>query len=591
MKLNLFNKFIVAFISVGLVPVLFVSTYSAYLFQRETRLMLEDNYRSTAYYAARNIDNLIEKYNTISKLLYSYNAANSGIVRRADGLGFADILKAPVDNESARMIRYNDIINFLYLIQSSDRYITNVIFAEKNTGIPGEDILYTFESNNRLLADRKKFLSLTQTITSPVNQLIIIPTHKDDYFQKLPIDVFTIGRNYIDLSYAPGVDRVIGTLLMDIDISAIDDIFSQLGLYRHNEIRVLDASDNIIYSNGVEIKKEADIIELCGFGNWRIIIKIDYQQATHNIMNMVWLIYIIVIIVLLILLALSVVYSNVFSRPVRAILKGMKQVEEGNFNIKLNVKGQDEIRLLADGFMHMTSKLENYIHTSLLSKLRLREAELSALRARIKPHFLYNSLEIIRMNAIAHDDESTAELSFHLAEFMQALIGTAVNEVPLREELQLLRNYLAFIDIRYEGSITWEINTSEELEDAQVLSLMMQPIVENAIIHGIAPLGRKGHIDIDIYREENNLSIVVTDNGIGMDEKLIKKLNAQLQSEYSDTEIGQTSDSIGIKNVHDRLYYTYGSPYGITIQSGPGKKTSVTMLLPLNLGGQGEVDV
>ena len=583
MKINLFNRFIIAFISVGLIPILFISTYSAYLFQRETRLILEDNYRATAFYAARNLDSLIEKYNTITKLLYSYSAASSGIIRRIDGLGFAEILKSPVDSHSAGVIRHNDIINFLHLIYTSDHYITNVIFIENNPNL-SDNVFYTFGHNNRPFVDREKFIPLTNRVSERVNQLFVIPTHQDDYFQKRPVDVFTIGRNYIDLSYPLGSEPVLGTLYMDINVQVIGGIFNQLGLYGYNEIRIMDADDNVIYSNDVYTRNYLEITESCSLSGWRVNIRIDMDRITRNIMNLIRLLYIIVIAVLLILLVLSIVYSNVFSRPIKAILRGMKQVEEGNFNIQLHIKGQDEIKLLADGFMQMTTKLENYIQTSILSKLRLKEAELSALRARIKPHFIYNSLEIIRMNAIANNDESTADLTFHLAEFMHTLIEPGHNEVHLSKELNLLKSYLAFIDIRYEHKIMWKINVKEELLRVRVLSLMIQPVVENAIIHGIIPKG-KGIIDINIFTEEDVLVITISDNGVGMDEILKERLTTQLESVSQETEAKQEVESIGLKNVHDRLHYTYGNSYGVSIESNPGEGTVITMTLPFKLYG------
>ena len=591
MKLNLFNKFIVAFISIGLVPVLFISSYSAWLFQRETRQMLEDNYRATAFYAARNLDSLIERYNAITKLLYSYSAKNSGIIRSMDGLGLAEILKSPVEDEAARVKRYNDIISFLYLVQSTDFYITNVMFMDKSSGLNTEEgTIYAFGRSSISIINRERLLSITGSRSEKANQLIVIPTHQDDYLIKRPVDVFTMGRNYIDLSYPLGADLVLGTLYINVEIKAIEDIFSHLGLYRHNGILILDAEDNVIYNNGVTPKNYFEITEPCETGDWRVIINIDYRRATQNIINLVWLIYIIVIMVLLILLALAVIYSNVFSRPIKALLRGMKQVEEGNFNIQLNIKGQDEIKLLAEGFMQMTTKLENHIQTSILSKLRLKEAELSALRARIKPHFIYNSLEIIRMNAIAHDDESTADLSFHLAEFMHTLIESGNIEVSLRQELNSLRNYLAFIDIRYERRIVWEIIADDNISEAKVLSLMIQPVVENAIIHGINPLG-EGHISIKIKREDKNLAIIIADDGIGMDEEIKQKIIAHLHSASPDTEDWQKGASIGLKNVHDRLRYTYGNSYGVSIDSSPDKGTTITMLLPLRFSDEGNRDV
>jgi two-component system sensor histidine kinase YesM len=189
------------------------------------------------------------------------------------------------------------------------------------------------------------------------------------------------------------------------------------------------------------------------------------------------------------------------------------------------------------------------------------------------------------MNAIAHDDESTAELSFLLAEFMHTLIEGRDARVPLSRELELLRGYLAFINIRYEGRILWNIDAAPELSEAPVLCLMIQPVVENAVIHGIQPAG-KGRIDIRIFREHENLVIAIGDDGTGMDGEALAKLEARLGRETGGAEDAEAGDSIGLKNVHDRLRYTFGSPYGISINSAPGKGTTIVMLLPLTAPGE-----
>jgi len=114
--------------------------------------------------------------------------------------------------------------------------------------------------------------------------------------------------------------------------------------------------------------------------------------------------------------------------------------------------------------------------------------------------------------------------------------------------------------------------------------------VENAIIHGMKPLG-EGHIDIDIFREKENLAIVITDNGVGMDAAVKEKLSERMRSALSGSDgIGESGDSIGLINVHDRLRYSYGSPYGVSIESNPGR-TAITLLLPFKLHRQGENDV
>jgi two-component system sensor histidine kinase YesM len=161
---------------------------------------------------------------------------------------------------------------------------------------------------------------------------------------------------------------------------------------------------------------------------------------------------------------------------------------------------------------------------------------------------------------------------------MRSSIEPLNETVTLSRELDMIRAYFAFIDLRYNHEITWDINCDPSLGSAQVLSLMLQPVVENAVIHGIKPRGR-GHIQITVERRDNDLIIKVTDNGMGMDEDTILKLGGQLQSEFRREDEGK--DSVGLKNVRDRLRYKYGEPYGLSISGALGQGVSVTIVLPL----------
>jgi two-component system sensor histidine kinase YesM len=539
---------------------------------------MEDNYRQAAIYGTRNLDSLIEKYNTISKLLYSYNPENSSILR---GTGLARILNDTGTGTAEQVRRHNDIIAFLYLIHTSDSYITNVIFAAADGNY------YTFGQNNRPFVDAPNFsaaMKINKMSPKP-NRLRVIATHHDGYFQKSNNSVFTIERNYIDLSYPLGIDRILGTLYIDVSTRCIDDIFKQLDVYQNGGIAIFDSEDNLVYGNQVyhnnHKNRDLEITGYCENAPWRIVITTDFERSMRNIVNLIRLISVIVVLVLIALLVVSVFYSKLFSRPVRLLLEGMRKMEEGDFKARVKIKAHDEIGQLTDGFYQMAARLEEYIQTSFLAQIRRKEAELSSLKAKIKPHFLYNSLELIRMNAIAHDDGSTAELAFLLAEQMRSSIEPLNETVALSRELDMIRAYFAFIDLRSNHEITWDINRDPSLDDAEVLSLMLQPIVENAVIHGIKPRGR-GHIQITAERRGNDLVMRVTDNGVGMDNDTIRKLGIQLQGEFREDD--ESKDSVGLKNVHDRLRYKYGEAYGLLISVDPGPGVSVTMVLPLIQG-------
>jgi two-component system sensor histidine kinase YesM len=582
--LSLYSKFIVAFISVGIAPVLLISFYSGYIFRKQSLSVIEDNYRQAALYGQRNIDGLLEKYNTISKMLYSYSPDNREILRGTGGLGLANLLKKSGGDQD-ELKRYNDIISFLYLIYSSDSYINNIIFVEP------DGRCYAYGRNNRPLTDTEHFLKLASLYKKEeVNKLEIIPTHRDNYFLGSDREVFTLRRNYLDISYPLGVYRILGTLYIEVDTAVFDVVWRPLEVYHNAEILITDEDDNLIYANPVYLDDGAkpegrsfEIVSPCTLAPWQLVFRLNYNKIMGGIVQTLRLISIIVTLVLTALLILSVFYSRLFVNPVRALLVCMKKVEEGHFNLDVRVKARDEIGQLAAGFYEMTEKLRIYIETSFIAQIRRKEAELSSLKARIKPHFLYNSLEIIRMNAVAHEDTLTADLVLHLAQQMKASMEQPDETVSLSRELDLVRGYFAFIDLRYDHAITLRIQCDPVMEDAEVLSLLIQPVVENAVIHGLKPKGA-GQVCIRVHIEQNNLIIIVEDNGIGMDGALVTELTGLLNNEYRSDRKYQKDDSIGLKNVHDRLRYKYGEFYGVSIKSTLGSGSAIQLTLPLKQG-------
>jgi two-component system sensor histidine kinase YesM len=582
--ISLYSKFIIAFISVGIAPVLLISFYSGYIFRKQSLSVIEDNYRQAALYGQRNIDGLLEKYNTISKMLYSYSPDNREILRGTGGLGLANLLKKSGGDQD-ELKRYNDLISFLYLIYSSDSYISNIIFVEP------DGRCYAYGRNNRPLTNTERFLELVSAYTEEeVNKLGIIPTHRDNYFLGSDREVFTLRRNYLDISYPLGVYRILGTLYIEVDIAVFDAVWRPLEVYHNAEILITDKDDNLIYANPVYLDEGAgpegrsfEIVSPCTLAPWQLIFRLNYHKIMGGTVQTLRLISIIVTLVLTTLLVLSVFYSRLFVNPVRALLACMKKVEEGDFNLDVRVKARDEIGQLAAGFYEMTEKLRIYIETSFIAQIRRKEAELSSLKARIKPHFLYNSLEIIRMNAVAHEDTLTADLVLHLAQQMKASIEQPDETVSLSRELDLVRGYFAFIDLRYDHTITLRIQCDPVMEDAEVLSLLIQPVVENAVIHGLKPKGT-GQVCIRVHTEQNNLIIIVEDNGIGMDRALVTELTELLNNEYRSDRKYQKDDSIGLKNVHDRLRYKYGESYGVSIKSTLGSGSVIQLALPLKQG-------
>ncbi|MDR1128006.1 MAG: cache domain-containing protein, partial [Treponema sp.] len=240
-RIRKFNRFILAFIAAGIIPVLFIGFYSGVLFHGETYRSMEESYRQTAVYGVGSLDIMIERYNTVSKFPYSYNPEYPDRLSDGNGLRLARLLKETGNTTAEELKRRKDINDFLWMALYSDIYITGVVFVEAN----GEH--YAMNRNGNIFIDSTVFeKTINRTKEAlPANKMILIPTHEDSYFLGAKNTVFTVGRNYMDISFPMGYEEVIGTFYIDVSVKAIDDHFRQLDVYHSGSIVVTDRYDNI----------------------------------------------------------------------------------------------------------------------------------------------------------------------------------------------------------------------------------------------------------------------------------------------------------------------------------------------------------
>ena len=224
-----------------------------------------------------------------------------------------------------------------------------------------------------------------------------------------------------------------------------------------------------------------------------------------------------------------------------------------------------------------------------LSKIKQTEAELNALKSQIYPHFLYNTLEVIRMTAVGRNDQMVADMIEALSDQIRYVIGTVNDLVPLGREVDILTKYIYLLNCRFSDKVTFSYNCAH-LENQLIPKLILQPIVENAFIHGIKPMDGPGHIQLMAEQNENRITLTVMDNGVGMDEAALNKLYTLLDSDQPGHKENYEWASIGLKNVHDRLRYLYGSDYGISLYSTPGVGTVVKATIPADLQNLEEED-
>ena len=311
----------------------------------------------------------------------------------------------------------------------------------------------------------------------------------------------------------------------------------------------------------------------------KAIAAIDTRNAYRQINSLQYTMYAVLAVSVLTLVLASFYFSRRLTRPIHSMMEQMSRVENGDFDIELPVNSQDEIGILSERFNRMSRELKNYINQSYVAQIRQNQAELTALKSQIYPHFLYNTLEVIRMTALENEDRKVSEMIEALSGQMHYLIGPVQDMVPLEKELENIQSYIYLLNCRITGKILLSIQAPGSAH-IQVPKLILQPIVETAYVHGIKPKNGRGSILIETTRLGERLEISVMDNGAGMDETALKRLEDLLAGQEPGIKNEYNWQSIGLKNVHDRIRFLYGEEYGIRITSTAGVGTIVSVLLP-----------
>ena len=274
-------------------------------------------------------------------------------------------------------------------------------------------------------------------------------------------------------------------------------------------------------------------------------------------------------------LLFSFVISNSISKPVAELSKITNQVAKGDLSVRSNITSGAEVKTLSDSLNIMIEKLSNLINTVKVEQSNLREAELKLLQEQINPHFLYNTLDTIIWLAESRKSEEVVEMVGSLSKYFRTSLSKGKAQVTLAEEEVHVRSYLEIQKIRYKDIMEYTIDLPEDLLSVCIPKITLQPIIENALYHGIKNKRGKGMIRISGKREENNLLLRISDNGIGMTKERLREVRNSLGY------VGNNEKKFfGLYNVNERIRLSYGAEYGIQINSSYQVGTEVLVQIP-----------
>lgn len=388
----------------------------------------------------------------------------------------------------------------------------------------------------------------------------------------------------------PNTQQSIGC--MSVSYST-DQFISLVNGYKESELLVTDANGNIVFSSA-PIKKIEELfdsdsriiqtmkaekylksyVSLQSIENYTILSYVRKENALH-IPLYLWLL---VVIGGSFLMCVGEYFVHLhlrrLTKRLKNILNGMELVTKGDLTVRLDTgQEEDELDIISQYFNKMCSELDTYIQKSYLAEIEQKNAELDALQSQINPHFLYNTLESIRMKAICNGDREVGKMLYGLAVLFRSQIKEK-DIITIAQELHYCKKYLELFEFRYQEKFQFEVNCSEQWMRRKVIKFIVQPVIENYFVHGIRMSDTDNFIRIDVKEEAGDMIIEVSDNGTGMEQEEIEQKNAELKMKKD------TKGSIGILNVQRRLQAAYGNQYGITLKQNVPSGLKVTFRFP-----------
>ena len=391
-------------------------------------------------------------------------------------------------------------------------------------------------------------------------------------------------------------DRTEEWVALDISCTNISSYINGIGIGQRGYCFLMDADGNIVYHPQQQLiysdLKNEDTSLITGLpdgshvegnviytvqtlknGLWKVVGVSFMDELISNAVNEVARILLpAAALILIAMLLISAVLSRLLSRPLHALAGAMEEFERGADQFSYSsVSGVQEVRMLSDSFGHMVLQIKQLMENARNEEINLRKTELRALQAQINPHFLYNTLDSISWMCEQGKSAEAVRMVNALATLFRISISRGHELISIRSELQHAESYLKIQSYRYKNQFTYSFDADADCLDYLCNKITLQPIIENAIYHGINGLVDEGSILVTVRSDGDDILFTVEDNGMGMDQEQIEAIMSKDRSDHA---------GIGIKNVNDRLKIYFGGSYGIQIDSVPDEGTRVCIRMP-----------
>ncbi len=484
-------------------------------------------------------------------------------------------------------------------------YILNyalVIFPEVESAafIDSKNEIYFASQNSSSSLETEYINEALKKINDSNGVSIWFPMHRNTEGKEKNTTLLTMGKKILDLNGG----EMLGALIININENTVSSIYDRLESSKGSSYFITDEKGIIISSKDKselfyaksqeltslitgsnfhnQVKVEIDGIETLITTapiermNWTLVNQTDLTQTTSEIRKLSIITMWIGLTCLAIAILGGSILSNLIAKPIVKLTKKMQRVTDGSLDIQIDVNSNDEIGMLASGFNSMLERIRELLDKVKDEQKKKREYELALIQAQIKPHFLYNSLDLIYIfSSMGRNNEAQCTTK-NLADFYRIALSKGKEIITIEEELKNVENYLSIQKVRYADIFDYEIKADEEAACFEIPKLTIQPIVENSIYHGLKLKESFGKLLIESFTENGEVIIRITDDGVGIEEEKLREI-------FEENNVSR--QSFGLISVNERIKLYFGEKYGMKVESIVGQWTIVTIRIPKRKGG------
>ncbi|GAE94815.1 two-component response regulator [Gracilibacillus boraciitolerans JCM 21714] len=588
-NMSLKSKLLLTFFLGILIPIILVQSVTYYNSTQSMQEKVDELVNINLQQTYKNLETSLKAYEDITVQLFSDEKINS-LVKEMN----IESTNNPIVEGELREV----LSNYAYakdLIRSVSIYTSNrnIVSFDKQTGSNIKNI-WTIEENNKRLREFQLEASAGNgiRITSPeltdhINGRdqylfhIYVPLQETNYSLKDRPNLIVISIDQEVLNQAININYpIIGTENSIPNLTFLVNDNKQIVSFPKDELIGYQLSS---YENSIQLEhtyvdllRRANIINSDSIivnnyqkpiNGWTLVNVIDKNTMLKNMYVTHRINIITGLITLLISSFLILYFTNNISKSIKKVINGMQIAKEGHLDVQINEMKKDEISIIMESFNSLMNKLNNLMTETKEATFKQKEAEIRALEAQINPHFLYNTLDSINWMAIEKEEHDISRMLKSLAEILRYSIQNSNELVTISEEINWLKKYMILQLNRYDYSFDYTIEVEKSLYNHPIHKLLLQPFIENAIAHGISSYQSEGLITLTFKKgEQNELIIIITDNGVGMTADKLASIKFAIKEDQS---LSNRQRGIGLRNVMERLNSYYGEKANFQIESSP----------------------